>query len=88
MDMMTFIQYTIAILELVFFILTIFYLIKGLKTNDYKNLKKYGSIYFRKVSSYIQTRAVAVSIIGGADGPTSIFLAGKVAFIKRKRYEA
>ena len=93
MDMMTFIQYTIAILELVFFILTIFYLIKGLKTKDYKNLKKYGIIYLilnfiRKVSSYIQTRAVAVSIIGGADGPTSIFLAGKVAFIKRKRYEA
>lgn len=25
-----------------------------------------------------QKRAVAVSIIGGADGPTSVFLAGKV----------
>lgn len=28
--------------------------------------------------NYMAKRSVAVSIIGGADGPTSIFLAGKV----------
>ena len=83
MDIMTFIRYTMAILEFVFFILTMYHLVKGLQTKDYKNLKKYGIAYIllnfiRRVSEYAQKKAVAVSIIGGADGPTSIFLAGKV----------
>ncbi|MBR3600736.1 MAG: sodium ion-translocating decarboxylase subunit beta [Lachnospiraceae bacterium] len=83
MNIMTFIQYTIAILELVFFILTIYHLVKGLGTKNYQNLKKYGIVYLilnfiRRVLEFAQKKAVAVSIIGGADGPTSIFLAGKV----------
>lgn len=83
MDIVTFITNTAAILELVFFILTMFYLINGLKTKDYKNLKVYGCIYLllnfsRRISEYIEKRGMAVSVIGGADGPTSIFLAGKV----------
>ena len=83
MDIMTFIQYTMAILELLFFILTMYHLMTGLKTKDYGNLKKYGAVYIilnfiRRVVEYTQKKAVAVSIIGGADGPTSIFLAGKV----------
>ena len=60
-----------------------YYFIKGLKIKNYQKLKKYGIIYLilnfiRKVSEYAQKKSVAVSIIGGADGPTSIFLAGKV----------
>lgn len=83
LDIMTFIRYTIAILELVFFVLTMYHLVKGLQTKNYKNLKKYGIIYLflnliRRISEYAKKKAVAVSIIGGADGPTSIFLAGKV----------
>lgn len=77
------IKYTAAILETVFFILTIYYLIKGLKTKNYQKLKKYGIMYLilnliRRVSEYVHNKSVAISIIGGADGPTSIFLAGKV----------
>ena len=80
---MTFIGYTMAVLETVFLVLAVFHLVKGLKTKNYQKLKKYGIIYLilnfiRKVSSFMQKRAVAISIIGGADGPTSIFLAGKV----------
>ena len=83
MNITLFIKYTIAILELVFFILTIYHLVKGLRTKNYQNLKKYGIVYLilnfiRKVLEFVHKKAVAVSIIGGADGPTSIFLAGKV----------
>ena len=83
MNITLFIKYTIAILELVFFILTIYHLVKGLRTKNYQNLKKYGIVYLilnfiRKVLEFAHKKAVAVSIIGGADGPTSIFLAGKV----------
>ena len=83
MDFITFIRYTIAVLEMVFFILTMYHLVKGLQTKNYQNLKKYGIIYIivnfiRRVFEYAQKKSVAISIIGGADGPTSIFLAGKV----------
>lgn len=74
---------TIAIAEFVFFILTIYHLVTGLKTKDYDGLMKYGAMYLilnliRRIREYAQKKAMAVSIIGGADGPTSIFLAGKV----------
>lgn len=80
---MIFIRYTVAVLELVFFVLTIYHLVKGLRKENYQNLKKYGIVYLilnfiRKILEFVQKKAVAVSIIGGADGPTSIFLAGKV----------
>lgn len=83
MDIMIWIRYTLAILELVFFILTMYHLVKGLRIKNYQNLKKYGIIYIilnfiRRVLEYAQKKSVAISIIGGADGPTSIFLAGKV----------
>ena len=83
MDIMTFIQYTTAILELVFFVLTIYSLIKGLQTKNYHNLIKYGIFYFilnltRRLFELMQKRAISVSVIGGADGPTSIFLAGEL----------
>ena len=83
MNILTFIKNVAAILETVFFILTIYYLIKGLKTKNYQKLKKYGIMYLilnfiRRVSEYVHNKSVAISIIGGADGPTSIFLAGKV----------
>lgn len=83
MDIMTFIRNTIVILETIFFILTVCYLVKGLKIKNYQKLKKYGIIYLilnfiRKILVYAQKKSVTVSIIGGADGPTSIFLAGKV----------
>lgn len=83
MDIVTFIRYTLAILEMIFFILTMYHLVKGLRIKNYRNLKKYGIIYIilnfiRKVFEYVQKQSVAISIIGGADGPTSIFLAGKV----------
>lgn len=83
MSIFNFIKYIEAILELVFFVLTVYHLVKGLRTKNYSNLKKYGIIYLilnfiRRVSEYAQNKLAAVSIIGGADGPTSIFLAGKV----------
>lgn len=83
MDIVTFVLYTMAILELLFFLLTMYHLIKGLQTKNYNELKKYGSIYLilnfiRRIWEFAQKKAVSVSIIGGADGPTSIFLAGKV----------
>ena len=83
MDIVTFIGNTMAILELVFFVLTMVYLIKGIKTKDYKNLKLCAAVYFilnfiRRISEHMEKKSYAVSVIGGADGPTSIFLAGKV----------
>ena len=83
MNILTFIENTAAILELVFFILTMYSLVTGLKTKIYENLKKYGIMYLilnfvRRIYTFAMQKGVAVSIIGGADGPTSIFLAGKV----------
>ena len=83
MNILTFIENTAAILELVFFILTMYSLVTGLKTKNYDNLKKYGIMYLilnfvRRIYTFAMQKGVAVSIIGGADGPTSIFLAGKV----------
>ena len=81
--MLTFIENTAAVLELVFFVLTMYSLVIGLKTKNYDNLKKYGIMYLilnfiRRIYTFIMQERMAVSIIGGADGPTSIFLAGKV----------
>ena len=58
-------------------------LIIGLKTKNYDKLKIYGAMYLvlnliRNLYTYTVKKSVAVSIIGGADGPTSIFLAGRV----------
>lgn len=83
MNILTFIENTAAILELVFFILTMYSLVTGLKTKNYDNLKKYGIMYLilnfvRRIYTFVMQKGIAVSIIGGADGPTSIFLAGKV----------
>lgn len=83
MTILTFVENTAAILELVFFVLTMYSLITGLRTKNYNNLKKYGIVYLilnfiRRIYTFAMQEAVAVSIIGGADGPTSIFLAGKV----------
>ena len=83
MNILTFIENTAAILELVFFILTMYSLVTGLKTKNYDNLKKYGIMYLilnfiRRIYTFAMQKGVAVSIIGGADVPTSIFLAGKV----------
>ena len=83
MNILIFIENTAAILELVFFILTMYSLVTGLKTKNYDNLKKYGIMYLilnfvRRIYTFAMQKGVAVSIIGGADGPTSIFLAGKV----------
>ena len=83
MDITTFIENTAAVLEFVFFILTMYSLVVGLRTKNYDNLKKYGIMYLvlnliRRIYTFAMQKAVAVSIIGGADGPTSIFLAGKV----------
>ena len=83
MNITTFIENTEAVLELVFFILTMYSLVVGLRTKNYDNLKKYGIIYLllnfvRRIYTFAMQKAVAVSIMGGADGPTSIFLAGKV----------
>ncbi|MBR5598056.1 MAG: hypothetical protein IKW30_11700 [Lachnospiraceae bacterium] len=83
MNFLTFIENTAAVLEFVFFILTMYALIVGLKTKNYDKLKIYGAMYLvlnliRNLYTYIVKKSVAVSIIGGADGPTSIFLAGKV----------
>ena len=83
MNILTFIENTAAILELVFFILTMYSLVTGLKTKNYDNLKKYGIMYLvlnfaRRIYTFAMQKGMAVSVIGGADGPTSIFLAGKV----------
>ena len=83
MNFLTFIENTAAVLEFVFFILTMYALIVGLKTKNYDKLKIYGAMYLvlnliRNLYTYTVKKSVAVSIIGGADGPTSIFLAGKV----------
>lgn len=83
MDITTFVENTAAVLEFVFFILTMYSLVVGLKTKNYDKLKIYGIFYLilniiRNIYTYTIKKAVAVSIIGGADGPTSIFLAGKV----------
>lgn len=83
MNILTFIENTAAILELVFFVLTMYSLVTGLKLKNYDNLKKYGIMYLilnfaRRIYTFAMKESVAVSIIGGADGPTSIFLAGKV----------
>ena len=83
MNILTFIENMAAILELVFFILTMYSLVTGLKTKNYDNLKKYGIMYLilnfvRRIYTFAMQKGIAVSIIGGADGPTSIFLAGKV----------
>ena len=83
MDITTVIENIAAVLELVFFVLTMYSLVTGLKSKNYDNLKKYGIMYLilnfiRRIYTFAMKEAVAVSIIGGADGPTSIFLAGKV----------
>lgn len=83
MNILTFVENTVAILELVFFVLTMYALVTGLKTKDYNNLKKYGIMYLilnfaRRIYTYAMQKGMAVSVIGGADGPTSIFLAGRV----------
>ena len=83
MTILTFVENTAAILELVFFVLTMYSLITGLRTKNYNNLKKYGIVYLilnfiRRIYTFAMQEAVTVSIIGGSDGPTSIFLAGKV----------
>ena len=83
MNFLTLIENTAAVLEFVFFILTMYALIVGLKTKNYDKLKIYGAMYLvlnliRNIYTYTVKKSVAVSIIGGADGPTSIFLAGRV----------
>ena len=83
MDISTFIENAAAILELGFFVLTMYSLMTGLRTKNYENLKKYGIMYLllnftRRIYTFAMQKGVAVSVIGGADGPTSIFLAGKV----------
>ena len=83
MNILTFIENTAAVLELIFFVLTMYSLVTGLKLKNYDNLKRYGIIYLvlnfaRRIYTFVMQEAVAVSIIGGADGPTSIFLAGKI----------
>lgn len=83
MNILTFIENTEAILELIFFILTMYSLVTGLRTKDYNHLKRYGCVYLilnfiRRIYTYFMQKSTTVSIIGGADGPTSIFLAGKV----------
>ena len=83
MNLLTVIENLAAVLELVFFGLTMYSLIVGLKTKDYSSLKLYGIMYLilnflRRIYTFMMQKGVAVSVIGGADGPTSIFLAGKV----------
>ena len=72
-----------VVLELVFFVLTMYALVIGLKTKDYDNLKRYGIMYLllnilRRIYTFALQNGMSVSVIGGADGPTSIFIAGKV----------
>ena len=45
MDITTFIENTAAVLEFVFFLLTMYSLVTGLRTKNYDNLKKYGIMY-------------------------------------------
>ena len=83
MNILTLIENAAAVLEFVFFILTMYALIVGLKTKTYGKLKIYGAMYLvlnviRNIYTYTIEKRAVVSIIGGADGPTSIFLAGKV----------
>ena len=83
MNILTFIENTEAILELVFFVLTMYSLVTGLKDKNYDNLKRYGIIYLilnfaRRIYTFAMQKSMAISVIGGADGPTSIFLAGRV----------
>ena len=83
MNFLTFIENFAAVLELVFFGLTMYSLVVGLKTKDYSSLKLYGIMYLilnllRRIYTFAMQKGMAVSVIGGADGPTSIFLAGKV----------
>ena len=83
MDIRMFIENIAAVSELVFFVLTMYSLVIGLKSKNYDNLKKYGIIYLvlnfaRRIYTFSMQKGMAVSVIGGADGPTSIFLAGKV----------
>lgn len=83
MNMLTFIENAAAVLELIFFVLTMYALIVGVKTKNYDSLKKYGIMYLllnfiRRIYTFFIQKNVSVSVIGGADGPTSIFLAGKV----------
>ena len=83
MRIFTVIENVAAVLELVFFVLTMYALITGLKTKDYDNLKRYGIMYLllnilRRIYTFALQNGISVSIIGGADGPTSIFIAGKV----------
>lgn len=58
MNILTFIEDIVAILEFALFIATISYFGKGLETKDYKKFKRYGLIYLilnyiRRVSPFI-----------------------------------
>ena len=83
MNFLTIIENVAAVLEMIFFVLTMYSLVVGLRTKDYSSLKKYGIMYLvlnfiRRFYTFFMQKGVAVSVIGGADGPTSIFIAGKV----------
>ena len=83
MNFLTMIENAAAVLEMIFFVLTMYSLVVGLKTKDYGSLKIYEIVYLvinliRNIYTFTIQKGVAVSVIGGADGPTSIFLAGKV----------
>ncbi len=83
MRIFTVIENVAAVLELVFFVLTMYALVTGLRTKDYDNLKRYGIMYLllnilRRIYTFAMQKGTSVSVIGGADGPTSIFIAGKV----------
>lgn len=83
MEFTVWLQYLMAVLEVIFLVLALYHLIKGVKSKDYTRFKRYGLIYLilnllRHVVEFGQKKAVAVSVIGGADGPTSVFIAGNV----------
>ena len=83
MNLLTMIENVAAVLEMVFFVLTMYSLVMGLKTKDYSSLKLYGIMYLilnivRRIYTFAMQKGMAISVIGGADGPTSIFLAGNV----------
>ena len=83
MNILVAVENVAAVLELIFFVLTMYALVTGLRTKDYNNLKRYGIMYLllnilRKIYTFAMQKGATVSVIGGADGPTSIFLAGKV----------
>lgn len=83
MDILTIVENTEAVLELAFFVLTMHALVTGLKSKNYDNLKKYGIMYLllnflRRIYTFAMQKGMSVSVIGKADGPTSIFIAGKV----------